>query len=53
MSKKITYNMICPYCDKRCTTGVDEHTVTKRKTKQYFHRNCYESNTKRNKNEEL
>lgn len=49
MAKKIVYNMECPYCNERCTAGVDEYTVTKRRTKQYFHRACYEANTRRAK----
>lgn len=49
MAKKISYNLTCPYCDERCNRNTDEFTVTKRKTKQYFHRACYEANTIKNR----
>lgn len=47
MAKKMTYNYKCPYCDKECYAIKDEYTVTRRKTKQYFHKTCYEANKKK------
>ena len=49
MRKRMSYNMKCPYCDKQCEAKTDEFTVTRRKTMQYFHRACYEANTRRAK----
>ena len=48
MINKMINNLNCPYCDKECTKK-DEYTVTRRKTKQYFHRACYEADTRRDK----
>lgn len=53
MAKKISYNLICPYCEKECKAGKDEFTLTRRKTMQYFHKACYEANTRRVKNESV
>ena len=49
MSKKMITNLKCPYCDKEYNNIKDEFTVTRRKTKQYFHRVCYEANTIKNR----
>lgn len=49
MSKKMITNLKCPYCDKECETKKDEYTLTRRKTIQYFHRACYESNRIKNR----
>lgn len=49
MSVKMTYNTKCPYCDKECNNIKDEFTVTRGKTKQYFHRVCYYANTIKNR----
>lgn len=46
---KLVINRVCPYCGKDCNIDYDEHTVTKRKTKQFFHKKCYEANTRKNK----
>lgn len=46
---KMTYNLKCPYCENDCKADQDEFTVTRRKTMQYFHRACYEANTRRTK----
>ncbi len=48
MRRKMEYNTTCPYCNKRATCN-DEFTVTRRKTTQYFHKACYEANSRRAK----
>lgn len=46
MRRKTTENSTCPFCGK-CVDVVNyvnanaEYTVTRRKTKQWFHRTCY------------
>lgn len=49
MTRKMMYNFKCPYCDKSCDTKKDEYSITKRKTKQYFHKACYEKNIIKNR----
>jgi len=49
---KLIYNWKCPFCDETCSSS-DEYTITKRKTKNYFHRACYMANTRKNKSKEL
>lgn len=40
MRGRMIVNTTCPFCNKS-TTQRDEYTVTKRRTKNYFHKECY------------
>lgn len=47
MARRMIVDTICPYCGK--SAYGKEYSVTKRKTKIYFHKSCYLEEIAKNK----